>query len=567
MDSSEFETALRNGIESGRRRQFAQAEKSLLRALELKHDCTDAQLALARVYAAQSRWEDAIDYLELAVHFEPKAAGAWVELGVALNMLGRADAARAALSEATHLEPRNAAAWIALGGVHKAAEAWPQATECYRHAVSAAPDSADALCLLGYALYQAGNYDEARRQLEAAVALAPALLAAHHNLGLVHLETGAASAALACFEKALAIDPGKIETRACRAHALRDLNRLDEAIAGYDSVLADDPQFADAVINRSYALLMRGDLREGWKAYDARFTAAGQVGRNFAYPEWRGEPLAGKRLLVYAEQGLGDEIMFASCLPDVLAQAANCIVECNTRLARLFRRSFPSAQVHGGEKRDDPAWLAECATPDYQIAIGSLPCYLRLSADAFPLRDAYLKADAARSEHWRARWGGKNLLRVGIAWRGGTLRSRQFARSIPLRNWLPVLRTQGAAFYSLQYGNVAGEIDEAMRIGGVQVDQPGAASKDLDELAAIIASLDLVITVDNTVAHLAGALGCPVWTLLPAAPEWRYPRNGARMPWYSSMRLFHRSFEEDAAAIMGRVASGLAQRIESRTFA
>ena len=132
---------------------------------------------------------------------------------------------------------------------------------------------------------------------------------------------------------------------------------------------------------------------------------------------------------------------------------------------------------------------------------------------------------------------------------------------------LPVLRTQGAAFYSLQYGNVAGEIDEAMRIGGVEVDQPGAASEDLDELAAIVAALDLVITVDNTVAHLAGALGCPVWTLLPAAPEWRYPRNGARMPWYSSMRLLHRSFEEDAAAIMGRVASGLAQRIESRTSA
>lgn len=542
--------------ESGR---FDAAEACLLRALGLEHDCAAAHLELALVYLAQERLEDAVDYLELAVHFAPQSAAAWTQLGAALHGLKRTDAAIEAYRRASALEPRSAGLWLALGGLYKAQDDWMAAIVCYRTAAECDPQSADALCLLGYALFKAGLYADSRDRFEAALRLVPSMLQAHHNLGLVFLETAAPDRALECFERALTIDSSRIESRAGRAHALRDLGRLEEAVAHYDEILAVEPLFADAVINRSYALLMQGRYAQGWAAYDERFASGGEVGRDFHRPPWKGEPPGGRRILVYAEQGLGDEIMFASCIPDLAARGAQCIVECNTRLARLFARSFPQATVHGGTKRDDASWLKRLPAPDFQVSMGSLPRFFRASAADFPARSAYLRADPASVDRWRAGLAPGPAMRIGIAWRGGSLRSRQFARSIPLSLWTPVLSDNRAAFYSLQYGETAGELAALRASHGIAVTDFGTALDDVDELAALIIALDLVITVDNTIAHLAGALGRPVWVLLPASPEWRYPRSGETMPWYPSMRLKHRALHETWDCVLERVASALRQ--------
>lgn len=548
----------RQGVESRQRGQYADAEKSLLRAIKLQHDFAPAHHELGLTYGDQGQLEDAVDYFQLAVHFVPDFAPAWLDLGGALAELGRMDAAEAAYREALAREPRNGAGWLKLGSLFKAREDSNAAIECYRSAAACDPESADAHCRLGYALYKAGRYAESQASFDAALALCPDLVQAHHNLGLVLYETGHADEALICFKQALTINPQILETRACIAHALRDLGRLDEAVGQYDEVLAADPNFSDAVINRSYALLMMGDYARGWAAYEQRFSTDGQVGRNFPYTTWQGEPLAGKRLLVYAEQGLGDEIMFASCVPDLLQLGAHCVIECNTRLAALFRRAFPPAHVHGADKNDNKDWLAKLAPIDFQVAMGSLPQYFRHARSDFPMRDGYLVANAERSGFWGKRLAAGSALRVGIAWRGGTLRSRQFTRSIALPQWLPLLRTEGAAFYALQYGDITAELAEMRVQSGVTVTDLGNAVDDLDELAAIISALDLVISVDNTVAHLAGALGKPVWTLLPCSPEWRYPRHGDAMPWYPSMRLFHRARDEGWEPVMDRVTRKLA---------
>jgi hypothetical protein len=199
---------------------------------------------------------------------------------------------------------------------------------------------------------------------------------------------------------------------------------------------------------------------------------------------------------------------------------------------------------------------------DCQIAIGSLPQYFRRARADFPARRGYLAADAQRSAYWRGELQAGSALRVGIAWRGGTPRSRQFTRSTALPQWLPVLRGQGAVFYALQYGDIAHELAELSAHGGVTVRQVGKATHDLDELAAVISALDLVVSVDNTVAHLAGALGKTVWTLLPESPEWRYPRGGAAMPWYPSMRLFHRARGEGWGPVFDRVTMELADELK-----
>ena len=251
--------------------------------------------------------------------------------------------------------------------------------------------------------------------------------------------------------------------------------------------------------------------------------------------------------------------MFASCLPDVLGLASHCVIECNSRLAGLFRRSFARAHVHGAEKNADRNWLDKLPRIDVQAAIGSLPQFLRRTLTEFPARPGYLEADARRAGYWRNQLRAGPALRVGIAWRGGTARSRQFARSVDLPQWLPVLKCKDAAFYSLQYGEVAAEVESMRTTCGVTVTRLGAAADDIDELAAIITALDLVISVDNTVAHLAGALGKPVWTLLPCSPEWRYPRDGEVMPWYSSMRLFRRVRGDSWGPVIDRVAAELAR--------
>ena len=548
----------RLGASQRQRAQYADAERSLLRALELSHDFPGVHFELGLTYREQGKFEDAADYFQLAVHFAPATAAASFALGDALAKLARIDSAIAAYRDGLAHDARNSAAWLELGNLLKSTGQQSDAIDCYRCAADCEPTSENAHCHLGFALYKAGRYAESRASFDAALALRPDMVEARHNLSLLLLETGHADEALAGFQQVLAANPEILESRACVAHALRDLGRLDEAIAYYDEVIAADPQFTDAVINRSYALLMKGDYAAGWGAYEQRFSSGALAARDFPYPPWRGEPLAGKRILVYAEQGMGDEIMFASCLPDLLRLTGDCVIECNTRLAALFRRSFPQAQVHGGNKTDGKSWVHKLPPVDWQISIGTLPRHFRVVRAEFPAHHGYLKADAARRAFWRTQLAVAPALRVGIAWRGGTLHSRQHIRSTTLSQWQPMLRGAGAAFYALQYGDIGAELDALHDQSGVNVYRLGSAVDDMDELAAIICELDLVISIDNTVAHLAGALGKPVWTLLPCSPEWRYPRGGDDMPWYPSMRLFRRDRGEGWEPVFARVARELA---------
>ncbi len=544
----------RRGVALRERAQYSEAQLSFTRAIELKHDFAEAHLDLGLVYRDQGNLEDAADCLQLAVHFAPKLVPAWIELGKLLAELHRPDESESAIRRALALDPRHGEAWMQLGNLSKRRDDLTFAIDCYRTAVECVPVLAEAHFRLGFALYTAGRYRESRTHYDAALALHPDFAEAHHNLGLLLLETGHPVDALQTFERALAISPEIVETQTCIAHALRDLGRLDESIRQYSAVLERQPNFADAVNNRCYALLMREDFDAGWAEYERRFTVGTMAPRAFPFAPWRGEPLTGKRVLVYAEQGLGDEIMFASCLPELLNAAGECVIECNTRLAGLFRRSFPRAHVHGANKNDDQNWLAQLPPVDYQTAIGSLPRHFRRSHADFPMRRGYLGADAQRVEYWGRELAARTALRIGIAWRGGSLRSRRLTRSIDLPLWLPLLRQRDVAFYVLQYGDIAAELAELSARFGISIQYPGNAIDDLDELAAIIGALDLVISVDNTVAHLAGALGQAVWTLLPFSPEWRYPRRGETMPWYPSARLFRQWHPRDWATVIDNVA-------------
>ena len=557
-NARDAEALLQQGMAQRERAQFSLAMRNLERAIALKFDLGAAHHVLGCVHRDQGKLDDAIDSLELAAHFCPEKVEVHLDLGEALSSVGRYDAAEKAIRRAIGLAPNHAASWMCLGNLCKTRGALEQAGDHYRTAIRSDPALAAAHLQHAFLLFKVGHYDESRVVHINALKAFPDMAELHHNFGLVLLETGFPDEALASFERALVLRPDLIATRTCIAHALRDLGRLEEALAVYESVLAERPQFGDAIANRSYTLLMCENYGAGWKQYEQRFTATDTPQRRFPYATWQGESLHGKRILVFAEQGLGDEIMFASCLPDLMARCDNVVLECDARLARLFSRAFPRAVVHGGRKADDPAWLARVGEIDCQIAIGSLPLHFRGCRDRFPARQGFLVADQDRVQAWRKWLSEKDgKLRIGIAWRGGSLHTRANLRSIELQRWLPVLRLPDIDYVSLQHGNTSAEVEHLQSTHGIAIREASNKIKNVDELAALISALDLVISVDNTVAHLGGALGRPVWVLLAHASEWRYLRHGESMPWYASLRLYRQPSPRVWDAMLDQVRCGL----------
>ena len=535
--------------------EHMQAESCLQQAIELKYDFAEAHLALGDLYAAAGADEDALDCYQLAVHFSPDLYNAQLALAAALTRQQRHDEAAAACHAAIALDEVAPSARFMLGNVRKAAGDLPSAAAADRAAVRAEPSDLDALHQLAFVESRLGRYDAAYQNFQRLLDTVPDSPRAHHNFGLWQLECGYAEEALASFRRAHALQPEEPASLACIGHALRDLARLDEAIATYDKVLATQADFPDVVGNRSQALLMRADWPAGWDAYEQRFGPGGAQARTRSLPRWRGMPLSGKKIVVLPEQGIGDEILFASCLPDLIATAGACVVECNARLVKLFARSFPKAQVCAA---DTEATTASTMT-DFEISAGSLPQQFRRDTAAFPKHAGYLKVDTVRQIFWRdSGLLADARIRIGMAWRGGTLRNRQYLRSLNLPDLLPVLQTPDCAFISLQHGDYAEEMHTLRERQGIDLRMPQFnIATDLDELAAMISALDLVITVDNTIANLAGALGVPVWVLLPFSAEWRYGLNAEIMPWYPSARLFRQIRPRDWTPVIDRVAVGL----------
>ena len=533
------------------------ARQLLERRIESFPEDAGTHRELAQLAFENGELEAAIDAFELALHFAPGDVDALTGLARALRLTGRAADAEGRTREALACAPTLLAPRLELAAALKAQDRIGEAIAEYRSLLANHGGSPAVWCNLGVALHLQAEFEEAVASLSRALELDPDFAEAQHNLGLALRELGDIEGALAAFRRALALKPGLLATHGALAHTLRDLGRIDEALAEYDRVLADRPQDGDALLNRAYAFLMRGDYVRGWDEYEKRMAAGGFAPRPFALPRWDGGATGGRRVLVVGEQGLGDEIMFASCIPDLIAREGWCVIECNARLAPLYSRSF-GVPVHGGGKQDDSGWIQAYADLGWQIQVGSLPRLFRREATAFALAAAgFLKADPVRTAEWRARFdslgaGGK----IGVSWRGGGPRTRGRLRSMALSELAPLCRLPGFRIVSLQHGDTEPELTSCASDNGMLVAGWPGTGADLDALAAMIAGLDLVVTIDNTVAHLAGALGKPVWILLARGAEWRYGCSGETTPWYPSARLFR----QEAAGwpgVIARVARAL----------
>lgn len=411
---------------------------------------------------------------------------------------------------------------------------------------------------------QVDDYDGALALAAGAVERDASSFEAQLLLGRAHQKLHAPDLALAYFETARRMRAEDAELYDFRGAMYQELGRLPEAFADYDRALALQPDYPLAAFHLAMARLLVGDFERGWESYDLRRLSSDYPAPAASVPRWDGASLAGRKLLVTREQGLGDEMMFASMLPELIAQARACIVECDPRLVAIFKRSFPEATVFGTEPGGGlPRELAP-ASIDVRIEAGSLSRLLRRRAADFPRQVGYLVADPLHVSRWRARLAEMGPgLKVGLAWTGGVRRTRRELRSLSLEQLLPLLRMPGARFVSLQYTADARDEIDALRIRhGVQVEHWPEAINDYDQTAALVCALDLVISVCTSLVHLGGALGRPVWAMVPVGPEWRYGAAGDSMPWYPSVKLFRQTVYREWAPTIAAVAGALQAQLD-----
>jgi hypothetical protein len=465
------------------------------------------------------------------------------------------------------IRPGQAEVHVNLGVILQKLQDIEGAIAQYRTALELQPDLAQAHFNLGNALKTLDRFPEARACYERALEIDPEFALACNNLGVVLLEKNSLDEAIALFRRAIAINPALTEPWTNLAKAAREQLHLLDALEAVGRAIDIQPEAPEPHWDRALMWLTLGDFTHGWPEYELRWRGgAGLVQRNFNLPRWEGQPLAGKTVLIYAEQGIGDELMFASCFPDVIQRAGHAIIDCAPRLAALFKRSFPQASIHGGAQTEDPGWLGDMPAVDFQIAAGSLPLHLRRSVADFPIHSGYLKPDPALLKQWAERYAplGQGI-KVGISWRGGHI-SQAHKRSTTLDQWQDILRTSGIQWINLQYGSPAQEINVVHEQFGITIHDWEDADPltNLDDFAAQIAALDLVISVDNSTVHMAGALGVPVWVLQPYSADWRWLLEREDSHWYPSVRQIRQPARGDWASVLRNAEQQLVLYCASR---
>jgi len=547
------------GKEANEAGRHGEAAKLLLAAIEARPNDAEIHYELGRAMRRLGEPARAVTCFRNAIELDANHLDARVDLASVLLALDHPDAAEQAARGALALDERSVAALVNLGAAQQRRSEWAAAAGSYRAALALEPDCVPALANLSAVCLQSGALDEARRCAEGALLLAPRDADAQLRLGNVLLEQRQPERAADCFREALRLRPDAAGHSALGF--AEDLQgKLDDALGHYARALALDANHVQAHLNRAAIWLLRGELARGWEEFEWRLRSPEQAPlfERFALPRWDGSPLAGRRILVYAEQGLGDEILFASCIPDVVAQAAHCVIDCEPRLAGLFARSFAQASVHAGRQSDATDWLASAGPLDVAIPAGSLPRFLRRTPESFPRRTGYLQAAPERVRAWRERLAALGPgAKVGLSWRGGVPQTGRGSRSLELAELLPVLRQPGCCFINLQYGDRSEELAALRARHGIEVTHWPEAIDDYEETAALACALDLVISVSTALVDLCGALGRPVWVLAPVRTDFRYGLTGEAMPWYASARVFRQARYGDWAPVVGAAADAL----------
>jgi tetratricopeptide (TPR) repeat protein len=531
--------------------QFTEAHRLLSRAIETDPNSVPGLSSLAGVLLALGREEDALAICRRILHLRPDDAEAHYHRGLLLARLGRAAEALDAYARAIRVKPDFAAALVNRGNLLTQLGRAAEGLADLDRAIALNPRHAEAHNNRGLALAGLDRRADALASYDRALALRPDYAEAHNNRGLLLQSLNRQEEALAAYDRAEALKRDYADAANNRGLALHELHRYAEALASYARALALQPDFAEAHFNQSLTQLAVGDLGPGWVNYEWRWKTRKSTApwREFPEPLWLGrEPLAGKTILLHAEQGFGDTIHFARYVPRVAALGADVVVETQPALNGLLARlGSVCAVVEQGNEL--PAFDCHCP-------LGSLPLAFATDLATIPAEVPYLAADAARVAHWQARVAPRRRPAVGIVWCGNPTFRGDYNRSMTFAAFAPILAAVDAAFVTLNPGRT--ERDGAELAAQPNVVDVAPELGDFDDTAAVIANLDLVVTTDTAVAHLAGALGKPVWILLSGSPDWRWLIEREDCPWYPSARLFRQAILGDWRPVIARVRRELA---------
>lgn len=502
-------------------------------------DSVFAEVLRAETAGELQRAIEACEALELT---RPDDERVPVTLSRLYERVGEADSARDALAAYLNRHPGAAGAQGALGLVLLRMHHFVAAERLLVESLGQSPAQLDLLLGLAGALSGQERFAEAGEQLEKARALDPDSLAITGQL--------AANLANRCrYVEALTLIEAmnsQGHSVACKAPVLGFLGRFDEALSAMNVDIERHPRDPATRLQRGTINLLLGNYAQGWEDYSYRGHGMNKHFRMLPFPMWRGESLAGKQIIVLAEQGLGDQIMFFSCLGDLQALGpARVVLEAHQRVAKTLARSGDGVDVIATSQGTNLDWARDYPNTDFFVHLGDLPRFFRRELADFPQHTGFLRADPERVGHWarRLRDSGEGPY-IGMSWKGGTELTRSPLRSMTPERFMPMARQRTATWVCLQYGDVKADVERAAAAGFPMCHWPEAI-EDLDEFAALISALDLVVTVCNTTVHYAGALGRPVWILAPRVPEWRYGLTTERMPWYPSSLMFRQREDQN----------------------
>jgi tetratricopeptide (TPR) repeat protein len=506
---------------------------------------------------------------EQALKLKPDLQAALVNLGEALKESELLDEAISHYENITSRFPELTSAWRNLGLVLQDAERFAESVTALEKYLADRPHDLVGLKALGFSYFLCSDFEKSLNAFDTAFKLNNDDAEIWNNRGLLYRAMNRIDEARDAFDKALSIDPDFNTARLNLAHLQHDILGVDAALELMNEAVEREPDNAKIHLKRSEAYLLEGQIAEAWDDYRWRYKKPPYFSglREHPFPPWAGEDLSSQTILLWAEQGIGDEILYSGLIPEFLSRAEHVVIEVEYRLVPLAERSFPSARVVARTFPADRQF--KTMGIDYQISMCELMPLVRPTRDKFPLPQAYLKCDEEKRNALRKKYkkGVQNSPLVGIAWHSA-IKKIGWLKSIPLDGFKPILSRPHTTFVSLQYGDHRQDINN-MNLTlehSIIEDESIDSMKDLDTYAAQVAAMDIVITNSNTAAHVAGALGIPTWVIVPRLGtgilQWYWFRSGSKSSWYENMRIYRQTDWHNWTEVIDRVASDLGEFLD-----
>ena len=493
--------------------------------------------------------EVAIELIEKAIEANPTVPDFYNSYGEAYRALANNELSLKCYKQAIEIKPDFAEAYNNMGNALKVMGRNEEATTCFEKAITIRPDFFQAHYNLGISLQEVGKIEQAISHYQHAISNYPDYAEAHNNIGIALLEIGKHEDAITHYQKAISLNPDYAEANNNLGIALQEIGKHEDAITHYRKAISIKPSFAEAHFNLSCLYLLLGNFEKGWEEYEWRLKLKSNIEhtRSFTQPQWDGRPLDGKTILIHAEQGLGDTIQFIRYIPMLAKAGGDIVVECDAKLSHLFSGYEDITRFIGtGDE-----------LPDFDIhaSLLSLPNIFKTSLNSTPSDTNYIHINDNLVGSWKNKLSSLKKLKVGLCWQGSVDNRKDQSRSIPLKYFSDILNIIDISFVSLQKGYGQEQI-----LDGGLADKITDFSSEMDthekfvDTCAIIENLNLVIGVDTATIHLAGAMGKPVWVLLPYSPDWRWMLNTNDTPWYPTMRLFRQQEPGNWETVMDEIS-------------